>query len=185
MNRNNFLPHVALALVLILIAAFAGQIRQWQKQWRAHHHGRPGTARPHIAPEPAPGAPGRHDSRAGEFLVRFKSGTSEASIQSIVSRLHDRVEDESESVSGLEVIEEEDGKDIDTVVAEYRALPEVEYAEPIFEIRLDAKPVVPNDPRFGEQWALANDGQRGGKNGADISAMRAWAVTKGSDKVVV
>jgi len=186
MNRNNFLPHVALALVLILIAAFAGQIRQWQKQWRAHHHGRPGTFRPHIAPEPVvPGAEGRRQSRADEFLVRFKAGTSEASIQSIVSRLHDRVEDEIESVSGLEVIEDEDGKDVDTVVAEYRELPEVEYAEPVFKIQLDAKPVVPNDPRFGEQWALANDGQRGGKEGADVSAMRAWSVTKGNDKVVV
>jgi subtilisin family serine protease len=186
MNRNNFLPHIALALVLILIAAFAGQIRQWQKQWRAHHRGRPWTARPHIAPQPAAqGGGGRHDSRSSEFLVRFKAGTSEAIIQSIVSRLHDRVEDEIESVSGLEVIEEEDGRDVDTVVAEYRGLPEVEYAEPIFEIQLDAKPVVPNDPRFGEQWALANEGQRGGKEGADISAMRAWGVTKGNDKVVV
>jgi subtilisin family serine protease len=185
MNRNNFLPHVAVALVLILIAAFAGQIRQWQKLWRVHHHGRPWASRPHVAPGPAAeGAGGRH-STAGEFLVRFKAGTSEASIQSIVSRMHDRVEDEIESVSGLEVIEEEDGEDIDAVVAEYRALPEVEYAEPIFKIQLEAKPVVPNDPRFGEQWALANDGQRGGKEGADISAMRAWAVTKGSDKVVV
>src|SRR5713226_1249957 len=107
MNRNNFLPHVALALVLILIAAFAGQIRQWQKQWRAHHHGRPGTFRPHVASEPVvPGAERRHGLRSDEFLVRFKEGTSEASIQSIVSRLHDRVEDEIESVSGLEVIED-------------------------------------------------------------------------------
>ena len=186
MNRNNFLPHVALALVLILIAAFAGQIRQWQKQWRAHHRSGPWIARPHVAPEPVvPGAEGRRPSRTDEFLVRFKAGTSEANIQSIVSRLHDRVEDEIESVSGLEVIEDEDGKDVNTVVAEYLELPEVEYAEPIFEIKLDAKPVVPNDPRFGEQWALANDGQRGGKEGADVSAMRAWAVTKGNDKVVV
>jgi thermitase len=186
MNRNNFLPHIALALVLILIAAFAGQIRQWQKQWRASHHGRLMRVRPYVAPGPAAqGGGGRHDSRSSEFLVRFKAGTSEAIIQSIVSRLHDRVEDEIESVSGLEVIEEEDGRDVDTVVAEYRGLPEVEYAEPIFEIQLDAKPVVPNDPRFGEQWALANEGQRGGKEGADISAMRAWGVTKGNDKVVV
>jgi subtilisin family serine protease len=45
--------------------------------------------------------------------------------------------------------------------------------------------VRPQDPRFGEQWALANDGQNGGTQGADISAMRAWAVTTGTDKVVV
>jgi subtilisin family serine protease len=70
-------------------------------------------------------------------------------------------------------------------------LPEVEYAEPNFEIELDAVeappfvPVLPHDPRFNDQWALANSGQRGGKEGADISATRAWAKTTGSDKVVV
>ena len=43
----------------------------------------------------------------------------------------------------------------------------------------------PNDPRFEDQWALSNSGQRGGKQGADISATRAWMKTTGSDKVVV
>src|ERR1700732_2189325 len=38
MNRNNFLPHVALALVVILIAAFAGQVRNWRKDWHSHRH---------------------------------------------------------------------------------------------------------------------------------------------------
>ena len=33
MNRNNFLIHLALAIVLILIAAFAGQLNRWRKQW--------------------------------------------------------------------------------------------------------------------------------------------------------
>jgi hypothetical protein len=31
MNRNNFLIHLALAIVLILIAAFAGQLNRWRK----------------------------------------------------------------------------------------------------------------------------------------------------------
>jgi subtilisin family serine protease len=190
MNRNNFLPHVALALVIILIAAFAGQIRQWQKHWRTSHRFRSGHSRPYVAPQPiAPASEEQNSFRPAELLVRFKAGTPPARIQDIVSGLHDRVKDAIESVSGLEVIEDEDGKDVDEVVAEYRARPEVEYAERVFEIKADEnagsfKPVVPNDPRFNEQWALANDGQRG-TAGADISAMRAWAKTTGSDKVIV
>jgi thermitase len=75
-------------------------------------------------------------------------------------------------------------------VKEYSQLPEVEYAEPNFEINLEdnegpLEPVLPHDPQFGDQWALANSGQRGGKQGADISATLAWAKTTGSDKVVV
>src|SRR5204863_189324 len=71
-----------------------------------------------------------------------------------------------------------------------RGLPEVEYAEPVFEIHLDdansnINPVLPNDPRFSEQWALANDGKNGGTSGADISAPSAWATTTGSRKIVV
>jgi subtilisin family serine protease len=46
-------------------------------------------------------------------------------------------------------------------------------------------PILPHDPQFGDQWALANSGQRGGKQGADISATLAWAITTGSDEVVV
>jgi hypothetical protein len=41
--------------------------------------------------------------------------------------------------------------------------------------------VLPRDPQFEEQWALANSGQRGGKKGADISAPLAWATTTGSE----
>jgi subtilisin family serine protease len=115
---------------------------------------------------------------------------SEERIQSITQRLHDVVEDQTEAVSGLELIEDEEGKSAETVIAEYSALPEVEYAEKIFRIQLEeesakSEPVLPNDPRFSEQWALANDGQDGGTRGADISAVGAWATTTGNSKVVV
>ena len=186
MNRNNFLPHVALALVLVLVAAFAGQIRKWQRNW--HSHKRAEIMRPVVNP---PHEPARErEPHNTEVFVRFRPGVSLETIQSITERMNDDIEDETEAVPGLDVIEDEDGKDADTVIAEYTALPEVEYAERIFEIKLDEdtdsfKPVVPNDPRFSEQWALANEGQHGGKPGADISAQQAWATTTGSDKVVV
>jgi thermitase len=189
MNRNNFLPHVALALVLILVAAFAGQIRKWNRQWHHHHRfvERWETRTTYINPGRSTADGDRQMTKSpSEIFVRFRPGVSEEKIQSIAKRLHDRVEDEIESVSDLELIADEDGKDAAALIKEYQALPEVEYAEEIYTVKADdANPVLPNDPRFAEQWALANDGQNGGTQGADISATRAWARTTGSDKVVV
>lgn len=186
MNRNNFLPHAALALVLILVAAFAGQVRNWQKNEFKDKVLVMTVPQPRVEVPRTVSQPQKHS----EIFVRFRPGVSQSEIQSLTARLNDEVEDETESVSGLSLIEDEDGKDPASVVAEYRALPEVEYAEPVFEIHLEEatetfKPVLPNDPRFDEQWALANDGQNGGTSGADIKATGAWAETTGSKKVVV
>lgn len=125
-----------------------------------------------------------------EVLVRFRSGITREAINRIAAQLNDRIEDRIESVDGLEVIEDEDGASADQVVAQYRALTEVEYAEANGTITLDhaesgRKHVHANDEMFLRQWGLFNIGQNDGKAGADISAMRAWAVTTGSDQVVV
>ena len=198
MHRNNFLPHVALALVLILVAAFAGQIRKWK--WRRHSPRGTLVTRPHVGPR-FEGAAEQQKSIRTEIFVRFRSGVSEAEIQRITAQLHDRIEDETEAVAGLELIADEDGNSVAGLIKEYSAMREVEYAEPIFRITTEpvqntsnwdttengpaAKPVYPNDPRFREQWALANVGQNAGKADADISALRAWMTTTGSDQVVV
>src|SRR5215212_2921546 len=192
MNRNNFLIHLALAIVLILVAAFAGQLNRWRKQWKSHvrivHVGE--KKRASTADEIAL-AEGRDFGRP-EVLVKFKTGVSFATIEELTTRFHDRVEDRIENAPGWDSIDDLDNADAAEVVAQYSALPEVEYAEPNFEIHIpeaiDARPfttVLPKDPRFDDQWALANSGQRGGTAGADISATRAWATTTGSDKVVV
>ena len=191
MNRNNFLPHVALALVLILVAAFAGQVRNWRRHWRNHR--RPVVMRPYVDTQRDQGAPQfyrgaeKQKPNKAEVFVRFRSGVSEERINSITERFHDLIEDRTEAVSGLDLIEDENGNEAESLLAEYRALPEVEYAEPVFDIKLDeaSEPMVPNDLRFNEQWALSNDGQNGGLAGADISALSAWATTRGSDKIVV
>ncbi len=73
----------------------------------------------------------------------------------------------------------------------YATTPYVEYAEPNFIGEGHA--TRPNDPRFGEQWALENTGNNapdpshGGspKAGADIDAPKAWGLGKGSDGIVV
>jgi subtilisin family serine protease len=190
MNRNNFFIHLALALVLVLVAAFAGQLSRWRKEWKS---------RVHIVPTAEKKQPATSDDIAlsetrsfgsPEVLVKFKSGVSEEAIEALTARLHDRVEDRIENADGVEAIDDLDNADPATVVAEYSKLPEVEYAEPNFEINLDEAegplvPVLPHDPQFENQWALANSGQKGGKKGADISATLAWAKTTGTDKLVV
>jgi subtilisin family serine protease len=190
MNRNNFLIHLALAIVLILIAAFAGQLNRWRKEWKHHVRIMPAAEKKRTSTvEEIALAEGRQ-GRA-EVLVKFKSNVSLETIDEITTRFHDRVEDRIENDPGLDAIDDLDNADVAETVAQYSALSAVEYAEPNYDINLDAVdaapfvPILPHDPRFNDQWALANSGQRGGKEGADISATRAWAITTGSDKVVV
>ncbi|MFL6227633.1 MAG: S8 family serine peptidase [Pyrinomonadaceae bacterium] len=214
MNRQNLFKHLTLALALVFLAAFAGQL----SRMRRTHFGMRRHAALVVRQDAAATAAAKEDA---EVIVRFQPGTSTAEINRIAARLNDRLEDRFENIDDEAVIADADGEDAEQVAAEYRALPEVIYAEPNFQINLDraegmptrvlraqpnaaiyADPVVarggdddddppvvkgpaPNDPLFEEQWSLLNTGQRGGASGADICATRAWAKTTGSDKVVV
>src|SRR5689334_156795 len=118
MNRNNFLPHVALAVILILIAAFAGQLRRWQQSdWKSRVRMFPGESkRPFLKDQEM----GRSDSSplaVPEVLVKFKPGVSEETIQAITSRFHDEVEDEIEAVPGLDAIDDLDDANPEDVAA--------------------------------------------------------------------
>ena len=191
MNRNNFLIHVALAIVLILVAAFAGQLNRWRKHWKSQMRIVPAEEkkRPQTAEEVAI-AEARANSRP-EVLVKFKSGVSQDAIDALSARFNDQVEDRIENAPGWIAIDDLDDASPAATVREYLLLPEVEYAEENFEINLTEAvdssivPVFPHDPQFIEQWALQNSGQRGGKEDADISAPLAWATTTGSEEVVV
>ena len=191
MNRNKYILYVALVLMVILVAAFAGQIRRLQKQWRstvriipAESKSREDVAQNELDQD------SEKSSGRPEVLVKFRAGVSEDAINQITARLNDRIQDEIEAVPGLIAIDDPDNVEAAALVTQYQALPEVEYAEPNYEISLDPTGSVTgqshvNDPRLEEQWALANDGRHGGKKGADISAMHAWATTKGSAEIVV
>jgi len=191
MNRNNFFIHLALALVLILVAAFAGQLSRWRKQWKSHLVIIPATEKKKATTSEEIALTETRSFGRPEVLVKFKAGVSQRAIEQLTARFHDRVEDRIENVDGLEAIDDLDNADAADVANEYKQLAEVEYAEPNYDIELDdvlgepLVPVLPHDPQFNDQWALSNSGQRGGKEGADISATLAWATTTGSDKVVV
>jgi len=189
MNRNNFFIHLALALVLILVAAFAGQLSRWRKQWKSHLVIVPTEKKKPTTTEEIALSETRSFGRP-EVLVKFKSGVSQEAIEQLTAQLHDRIEDRIEYAEGWQSVDDLDNADAATVVNEYLQLAEVEYAEPNYDIELDEVegplvPILPHDPQFNDQWALANSGQRGGKQGADISATLAWATTTGTDKVVV
>lgn len=191
MNRNNFLIHLALAIVLILVAAFAGQLNRWSKQWKSQMRIVPAEEKKRVQTTEDIALGDANESARPEVLVKFKSGLSREALETLSERLNDQIEDRIENVPQWAAIDDLDNANPADIVAEYRALPEVEYAEEIFEIEIPDSldnallPVRPRDPQLDEQWALANSGQRGGKEGADISAMLAWATTTGSDDVVV
>ena len=198
MNRQNFLGHLALALTIILVAAFVGQMRRWQDERET----RPASYELTLGDAgDAPATFGAANAGA-EVIVRFRSGMTAAQIEALAAHLNDRVADHFEYINGYAVIEDADGLSAEAVAREYIGQPGVEHAEPNFTIELDPMEArslahiadslepsplgAPDDPLFGEQWALINSGQRNGKVRADINAMEAWdRKTRGSDRVVV
>ena len=195
MNRNNIWIHVGIAVVLITLAAVLGQIRFWENSLRSNKTKSNDSVRTVVAD----GERNVHASSEPEILVRFKPSVSLAQIKQIAARNHDLMEDEIESVKGLVSIDDLDNADAEKTAEQYSAMSElVEYAQPNYEITLD--PDIPggsqdllyrnvsgqpNDPQFEQQWALNNLGQDGGKERADIDALKAWVKTRGSDKIVV
>ena len=125
MSRNLWL-NISIAAALILIAAFAGQLHKWQKNRPARQAS--DTSRPLDAETDSEAD--EADPLKTEILVRFKPGITRQTIDSNTTRMNDDVEDRIEAVEGLSVIEDEDNRSADEVVAQYRMLSEVEYAEP-------------------------------------------------------
>lgn len=193
MNRNNFWIHLGIAVIVITFAAVLGQISRWQYGRYKNSVNKAKTEKPLAT---------KRSSRdcAPEVLVKFRPNVSLSEIEKIAAKNNDRVEDEIESVKNLISIDDLDNADAESVAAEYNKMTDlVEYAEPNLKIELDpteeagtvnaqnklSDSNTPNDPLFNEQWALSNTGQNGGKENADLSAIKAWAKTQGSNKVVI
>ncbi|MGA1870496.1 MAG: S8 family serine peptidase [bacterium] len=120
-----------------------------------------------------------------EILVKFKSSTDEALKKSIRDEM------------GAVLI-----RTVRSIQVEYWRLPEnitteesftflsehslVEHVEPNY---LYSPQMIPNDPHFSKQWFLYNTGQRingvRGSPGADISAIDAWDIERGSSDIVI
>jgi YD repeat-containing protein len=121
--------------------------------------------------------------RDGELLVRFRPDASPRDIFQLVESKGARRHRLLRGRSGIERLLITSGQDPETVAAELRSDPAVEFAEPNYIITADE--VVPNDARFPEQWSLQNTGGSGGRLGNDINARRAWDTTTGSTETVI
>ncbi len=195
MNRNNIWIHIGLAVVLVTMAAVVGQVERWRTSLSA-----PGLKQTQALEKRAADQK-KNSSTTPELFVRFKPGVTLQKIREITSANHDVLTDNIESVPGLTSIDDLDNADAEFTASQYREMSEfVAYAEPNYQIKLDdptSTPAArnlkynlpsesaPNDPMFGDQYALNNSGQDGGTVDASIHALRAWIKTKGSEDVVV
>ena len=198
MNRNNFWIHLGIAVVLIGFAAIIGQVVRLDTMFR----------QPTIVSEPPkltpkPVAVKRlNNEREPEVLVKFRPDVSLAEIKKVVMKNNDQIEDIFQQEKGWFSIDDLDNADAQKVAEQYAQMSDlVLYAQSNDVIalddptsispkdlllrRTDANPIQPNDPMFKDQWALDNNGQGGGKEKADLSALKAWAKTQGSSDVVV
>ncbi len=147
----------------------------------------------------------------GEIVVKFKEGKSKASLSSkTLSTLGIQGQrDVKLSYGTLSVLKVGAEKSMAKALAALNNNPAVEYAEPnyiysvnpIKEKNFAAKKLLkspftdftaatPDDPSFGKLWGLRNTGSNepngsAGVEGADVNALRAWDITKGSRAVKI
>src|SRR4051794_7717144 len=118
------------------------------------------------------------------IVVRYRTGASAAQRQAAAAGA--RNARSAGFLSRTELLTLPAGAEPRAVAARIAREPGVAWAEPEVRYRGAA---VPNDPLFGEQWALRNAGQRvldrSGTAGADISAPAAWDLETGRPDVTV
>jgi RHS repeat-associated protein len=121
--------------------------------------------------------------RDGEVLVRFRVSASQQQRNEAARGVGGRRAGLLRGGSRIERVTLSAGQEPEVAAAALRHHLAVELAEPNYLIR--GTQIVPDDPRFAEQWALRNAGQTGGAPGTDIGAAEAWETTTGSPSTVV
>lgn len=145
----------------------------------------------------------------GEIVVKFKEGKSKASLSNkTLSTLGIQGQrDVKLSYGTLSVLKVGSEKSMTSVLAALNNNPAIEYAEPnyIYSVNpikergvvakkllkspfTDFTAATPDDPSFGKLWGLRNTGSNepngsAGVEGADVNALKAWDITKGSRSV--
>ncbi|MEF2246470.1 S8 family serine peptidase [Paenibacillus sp. IITD108] len=124
-----------------------------------------------------------------EVLVKYKDQTKAKEVKERVGRklTGQRLTDRQKLPrTGIEVIAIEGNGTVDSVLTELRKDPNVQYAQPNYELTPLA---LPEDERFGESWGLNNTGQtvamQSGTAGIDIQTLEAWEQTWGQASTLV
>ncbi|ASC74339.1 putative peptidase S8 [Halomicronema hongdechloris C2206] len=127
--------------------------------------------------------------KAGEVIIKFKSGASLAGADQLQNGLQASV---LATASGDALqLWQIDGMTTAEAIAAYQDHPLVEYIEPnaIYTLQggptnTPTTPPLPNDPDLSDQWGLHNTGQTGGIPDVDIDAPEAWQQSTGNTVVV-
>jgi subtilisin family serine protease len=135
-----------------------------------------GATASHAAPSADPGATAQAGLDAEGVIVAYEPGTARADRAALRAR-HDLDAARALPLRRAEVVEIPARRSIGAVVSELEADPMVAYAEPNYVVT--AFDLIPDDPRFPEEWALDNDLD------TDIDAAEAWEYTQGSADVTV
>ena len=141
--------------------------------------------------------------KSGEVLVKLKKAKG---IQTYASVAHSLLMSlgKQHAVSlnplitdkSIYKVKANDVVSVQALINELQANPAVAFAEPNYiyhtmDIANDpVKAVLPNDPNFGFNWGLLNNGQKDSKGqdglaGSDIGATKAWATGTGSKDILV
>lgn len=126
----------------------------------------------------------------GEFIVKFSKDESirSKSIKMLNEKYHvssiEKVFKNAKNtiLDNIYLLSVPEDSNILSIVKDYISHPDVEYAE---QNGFYHSCVIPNDPSFGNQWALENTGQFGGTPDADIDATDAWNINTGSSDVII
>lgn len=150
----------------------------------------------------------------GEVLVKFKTGKRSHWLQSKNASVFES-DVINVSFGEFSTLKFSNKQSLESVIEKLNQDPSVEYAEPNYIYRaigndhslesvLEPRAAyreyfsanTPNDPKFGDLWGLVNTGDnepaggRGnsspsGSAGADVNALAAWDITKGSKSVKI
>jgi hypothetical protein len=139
---------------------------------------------------------------ASRMLTRSGSGWDQAQmsrLQRLLPLKLDAVNRLKPLPGGVErifVAELADGADLEEVLRDFAANPDVEYAERDYIGHGDGKGqpaagagnrarLLPGDPDFYWQWGLQNVGQASGRPGIDVNALTAWDITTGDRNTIL
>ncbi len=108
----------------------------------------------------------------GNIIIKFNDVPASRTFNELMTQ-YKLKERESIDALNLKVVSPEqlEPSAILQLINELNALPQVDYAEPDFNVQSF---YLPNDALLSQQWALINEGQTGGVYDADIDATDAW-----------
>jgi subtilisin family serine protease len=142
------------------------------------------------APELQYGDPLEREAAIAQMTIAAARPTDQRRVEPVVSSAsHGRMNQiiRERGLDRVFVLNVGSDTDMEAALAELRARPDVEYAAPNF--RIVPASIVPDDPRFFDQWGLKNfgfliDGNTSTPD-ADTHVTEAWEITKGSPEVIV